>query len=94
MVTNFGIVFVAGKQKRDFSSLASLQLTFGGKSYSVPADELQKIGRVDLSSLRISAEFGYPGKGIGPYVYCTMQSGDWKTKRRLVFSTAGFKERL
>ncbi|MFA5344589.1 MAG: hypothetical protein WC381_11600 [Kiritimatiellia bacterium] len=93
-VANFGIMFVAGKQKPDFSSLVSLQLTFGGKSYSVPADELQKMGRVDLSSCRISAEVGYPGKGIGPYVYCTMQSGDGKTRHRLVFSTTGFKERL
>ena len=92
-VTNFGVVVVAGKQKPDFSSLAELQMTFGAKSYSAPADELQKMGRVDLSSLRISAEVGYPERGIGPYVYCTMQSGDWKIKHRLVFSSTGFKER-
>jgi hypothetical protein len=92
-VTNFGVVVVTGKQKSDFSALATLQMTFGGKSYSVPADELQKMGRVDLSSLRISAEVGYPDDGIGPYVYCTLQTGDWKKKHRLVFSTTGFKER-
>jgi len=90
-VTNFAVVVVTGKQKTDYSALATLQMTFSGKSYSVPADELQKMGRVDLSSIRISAEVGYPDDGIGPYVYCTMKTGE-KT-HRLVFSTTGFKER-
>jgi hypothetical protein len=91
--TNFGVVKLIAKQSENRARRDSVQVSFKGKTCTVSAAELEKMGFVDLATIRITSDVGYPQRGIGPYLYCTIQTADGKTKHRLVFSSGGFKER-
>ena len=90
----FSTVIVITKQSDNGIGLEYLQVICQGKKFNVPQKELSKIKHIDLSTLKISSEAGYPDKNLGPFLYVTIQSSDWKTKYRVIFTEKGYKEIL
>ena len=76
------------------SIFTSLIVEAKGKKYSVPKDQLDRAARVYYSTLTISSEVGYPGDGLGPYLYIRFDGHDGTKpqKYQVVFDSTGFKE--
>ena len=73
--------------------VSMLSVSWKGKAHPIPKEELQRITDVDLSSLVVSCEGGYPSVGLGPYLYIRFKKFGTETKYyRLIFDMHGFKE--
>ncbi|MBM4156377.1 MAG: hypothetical protein FJ221_15310 [Lentisphaerae bacterium] len=94
--STFGTVVVQAEtlQGQDGIGFASLTVTAKGKPMSVPRDVLVQASRAMLTTMTISSEVGYPGQGIGPYLYvCFLGHDGTKPCRfRVVLDANGFKE--
>jgi hypothetical protein len=72
----------------------SLSVDAGGKTLSVPAEQLQNATRVYPASILVSSEVGYPSADLGPILYIRFvgHDGTKLTKYCVVFDPSGFKE--
>lgn len=92
----FGSVILKGEttQGQEGMSFSALSVTAKGKTVDVPKDVLARISRAAIMTTTVSAEAGYPDKGMGPFLYVCFLGHDGANpcRFRLVFDKDGFKE--
>ena len=92
----FGKVIVSATLKNGMEGtiFTSLSVDAGGKTLTVPAEQLQDAARVYPASITVSSEVGYPRTGLGPYLYIRYggHDGTKPAKYCVIFGPSGFKE--